>query len=96
MESPLRQTIANFSLANMENKILRNNSNFHPKLCLRYIDDILCVFNNKTSSDKFFYYLNKQHKNNQFTVEYASETLPLLNVEVIITEFGTKSKIFKN
>ena len=41
MESPLGPTIANFFLAkNMENKILQNNADFHPKLFLRYVDDI--------------------------------------------------------
>ena len=33
--SPLGPTITNFFLANMENKILQNNADFHPKLYLR-------------------------------------------------------------
>ena len=59
----LRSTIANIFLANMENRILQNKADFHPKLYLRYVDDIFCVFNNETSSDKFLDFLNKQYKN---------------------------------
>ena len=47
MGSPLGPTIANFFLANMENKILQNNADFHLELYLRYVDDIFCVFNNE-------------------------------------------------
>ena len=46
MGSPLGPTIANFFLADMKNKILQNNVDFYPKLYLRYVDDIFCVFNN--------------------------------------------------
>ena len=53
MGSPLGPTIANFFLANMDNKILQNNADIHPKLYLIYVDDIFCVFNNETSSDRF-------------------------------------------
>ena len=41
MGSPLGPTIANFFLAkDMENKILQNNADFHPKLFLRYVNNI--------------------------------------------------------
>ena len=34
-------------------KILQNTANFHPKLYSRYVDDMFCVFNDETSSNKF-------------------------------------------
>ena len=92
--SPLGPTIANFFLANMENKLLQNNADFHPKLYLKYVD-IFCVFNNETFSDRFLDLLNKQHKNIKFTEEHGSETLPFLNVEVNITEFDIERKIYR-
>ena len=95
MGSPQGPTIANFFLADIENKILQNSADFHPKLYLRYVDDIFCVFNNKASSDKFLDLLNKQHNNIKFTVEHASETLPFLDVEVTITESGIETKIYR-
>ena len=79
----------------MENKILQNNADIHPKLYLRYVDDIFCVFNNNTSSDKFLDLLNKQHKNIKFFVEHGFETLPFLEVEVNITESGIETKIYR-
>ena len=95
MGSPLGSTIANFFLANMENKILQNNADFHPRLYLRYVDDIICVFNNETSSDRFLDLLNKQHKNIKFTAEHGSETFPFLDVEVTKTEFGSETRIYR-
>ena len=70
MGSPLGSTTANFFIADMENKILQHNVDFHSKLYLRYVDDMFCVFNNETSCDKFLDLLNKQHKNIKFTVEH--------------------------
>ena len=86
MGSPLGPTIANFFLANIKNKIPQNNADFHPRQYLRYVDDIICVFNYETSSDRFLDLLNKQHKNIKFTAEHGPETLPFLDVEVTITE----------
>ena len=79
----------------MEYKILQNNADFHPKLYLKYVDDIFCSFNNEASFDKFLDLLNKQHKNIKFTVEHGSETLPFLDVEVTITESGIETKIYR-
>ena len=62
---------------------------------LGYVDDIFCVFNNETSSDRFFNLLNKQHKIIKFTVEHGSGTLPFLDVEVTLTESGIETKIYK-
>ena len=61
MGSSLGPTITNFFLANMETKILQNNADFHAKLYLRYVDDIFCVFDNETSSNKVLDLLIKQH-----------------------------------
>ena len=70
----------------MENKILQNNAHFHPKLCLRYVDDKFCVLNIETTSDKFLDLLNEQYKNTKFTIEHGSETLSFLDIEVTINE----------
>ena len=95
MGSPLGPTIANFFLANMEIKILQNNADFHAKLYLRYADNVFCVFDNETFSNRFLDLLNKQYKNIKFTVEHGSETSPFLNVKVIITKSGIETKIYR-
>ena len=79
----------------MENRILQNNADFYPKLYLRYVDEMFCVFNNETSFDRFLDLLNKQHKNIKFTAEHGSETLPFLDGEVTITESGIETKIYR-
>ena len=57
----------------LENKTLQNNAEFHPKLYLRYFDDIFCMLSSETSSNKFLGMLNKQYKNIKFTAKHRSE-----------------------
>ena len=34
-----------------------------------YVDDIICLFNCESDPDKFFEFLNRQHRNIEFTFE---------------------------
>ena len=69
MGSPLGPTLANFFLANLENKLLNKTNGFYPKIYLRYVDDIFAIFNDNLSITKFLNLLNKHHSNMQFTME---------------------------
>ena len=82
MGSPLALTLANFFLAHIENKLLGKQLDFHPKLYSRYVDDIFPVFDNSDHYTKFFDLLNSQHNNIKFTVEFPSDTIPFLDVEI--------------
>ena len=95
MGSPLGPTIANFFLSHLENNILKRNSNFHPKLYLRYVDDIFAVFQDTASCSEFLELLNSQHNNIKFTVEHASETIPFLDVNIKITDSGVDTWIWR-
>ena len=53
MGSPLGPTIYNFFLAHLENELL-SVSKFKPELYLRYVDDIFCVFRDRSTYEKFF------------------------------------------
>ena len=72
----------------MEKKLLETNSNFNPKLFLRYVNDVFAVFNDNNSCLKFLNVLNSQNKNIKFTVEHASDTISILDVEIKLTELG--------
>ena len=95
MGSPLAPTIGNFFLAHIEKKLLETNSNFNPKLFLRYVDDIFAVFDDNNSCSKFLNVLNSQHKNIKFTVEHASDTIPFLDVEIKLTESGVDTWVWR-
>ena len=41
--------------------------NIQPLLYVRYVDDILTVFNNKQESQEFYDHINNIHKNIKFT-----------------------------
>lgn len=70
----------------METKIFETPDIIHPKLYLRYIDDIFAVFDDETSCSRFLALLNSKHKNIKFTVEKAQETIPFLDVEIKIND----------
>ena len=53
MASPLGPTLANFFLANLENKLLNETNGFYPKLYLRYVDDVFAICDNNLSIKKF-------------------------------------------
>ena len=79
--SPLGQTIANFFLANLENRILKNKSQRCPKLYLRYVDDVFAIFENNNACLSFLNLLNIQHKNIKFTYEHSSDFICFLDVK---------------
>ena len=82
MGSSLGPTLANFFLANLENKLLNKTNGFYPKIYLQYVDDIFAVFDGNLSIAKFLNLLNKQHSNMQFAMEKSMQALPFLNVYV--------------
>ena len=86
MGSPLEPTLANFFLANVENKLLNETNGFYPKLYLRYVDDVFAIFYDNLSIKKFLNLLNEQHSNMQFTMEKSMQALPFLDVHVQIRE----------
>ena len=53
MGSPLGPTIANFFLANLENRILKNTNQHSPKLYLRYVDNVFAIFENNNTCLSF-------------------------------------------
>ena len=90
MGSPLGPTLANFFLAKRAKRIMSITSSNHPLLHLRYVDDIFAVFETNESCLKFLDtgILNSQHKNIKFTVEYGSELMCFLDVEIKVKGNG--------
>ena len=72
MGSPLGPTLANFFMANLENKLLQKESDTNPKLYLRYVDDIFAIFEDQRSSTTFLDLLYAQHKSIRFTMEKSN------------------------
>ena len=71
MGSPLGPTFANIFLSFHERNWLRNcPDNFKPLFYRRYVDDTFVVFENKSQANKFFEYINVQHKNIKFTMDH--------------------------
>ena len=58
----------------------------HPLLYLRYVNDIFAVFETNKSGLKFSDILNYQHKNITCTVEYGTELMCFLDVQIKVKE----------
>ena len=96
MGSPLGPSLANFFLGHIEQTKLFQSEDFYPIVYLRYVDDILAVFEKGTTYHPFFELLNKQHTNLKFTVEEATEnSFPFLNVNIIISGSSVETWVFR-
>ena len=92
MGSPLAPTLANLFLAKLEQTWM--SESFSPLFYSRYVDDCMCVFDDRTNISKFHDFLNKQHPNLKFTTEIGNCKLPFLDV-MIDTENSLQTSIYR-
>ena len=88
MGSLMGPTLGNFFLAKMEENIMSIASTNHSLLYLHYVKDIFAVFETNKSRLKVLGILNSQHENIKFTVEYGSELMCFLDVQIEVEENG--------
>ena len=69
MGSPLAPLLANFLMGHYERHWLEKYTGTQLSYYRRYVDDIICCFQNSHDVDMFFQYLNKCHPNIKFTME---------------------------
>ena len=86
MGSPLGCTMANFFLGHLETLIFKDQMSCHPKLYVRYIDDVFAVFDDVNACSSFLNILNSQHDNIKFTIKKFTNTLQFLDVDIKISE----------
>ena len=81
MGSPLVPVSANFFMGHYERLWLEKYTGIQVLYYRRYVDDIICCFQNSHDADMFFQYLNKCHPNIKFTMETETDgKLPFLDV----------------
>ena len=66
---PFAPVLANIFMNFYESKWLNEYNLNKPKFCLRYVEDILAVFDKEQDSLNFFNFLNKMHCNIKFTIK---------------------------
>ena len=77
MGGPLGPSLANFFLAHLEKtKMFQKSLDMHPKLYLRYIDNIFAIFSKDQDYEHFRNCINSPHDNLEFTAELATTSLP--------------------
>ena len=102
MGSPLGPSLANAFLANLENEMLNQKfttaarlSQVHPNLYLRYVDDIVAIFDNATSANLFLDVLNSLHPSIQFTMEVGDKSLAFLDVNISIDCLTLSTTVYR-
>ena len=70
---PLALALANIFMGFYESKWLNESNLNKPKFYLRYVDDILAVFDKERDSLIFLNFLNKRHPNINLTIEKQNE-----------------------
>ena len=69
MGSPLTPVLANILMGFYESKWLNEYNLNKPNFHLRYVDEILAVFDNEQDSLHFLDFISKRHPNIKFTIE---------------------------
>ncbi len=93
MGSPLGPTLANFIMAHFEIQLLNSDLECKPKIYLRYVDDIFCVFS--SDHDEFFGALNSLHVNLKFTAEVGNQSIPFLDTVIQIVDAKFESHVYR-
>ena len=94
MGSPLGPSLANFFLGFLEKRDI-DRSLYAPSFYNRYIDDICAIFTNNDHIQLFLDFINSLHPNLKFTIEYANDTFPFLNVEMKFNDFSFDSWVYR-
>ena len=92
MGSPLGPLFANVFMSNFEKRHRDKLKELGVNLWLRYVDDIFATLEDIDKATKVLDFLNKQHPNIKFTIEFeANNKLPFLDTTVYrgVTSFHT-------
>ena len=95
MGSPLAPLLAEWFIANIENKLLESDIIFKPLFYRRYVDDIFAVFKSVDDRDAFFNLLNDSHRNLTFTMETTTGFLPFLDIEILINDGKFETRVYR-
>ena len=85
MGFPLAPILANLFMSFHESKWIDQYKTNRPLYYRRYVDDIFALFNIKLEAENLLLYLNTQHSNIKFTIEYE-ENGKLLLLDVLIAK----------
>ena len=93
MGSPLAPTLSNLFIGVLEHKFL-HKSMLNVKLYVRFVDDILAVFEDQ-DHETFHNYLNSWHKNMNFTVEVGDKKIPFLDIDINVENAILETEVYR-
>ena len=71
------------------------DSEYAPSFYNRYIDDICAIFTESDNIQLFLNFTNELHAKIKFTIEYATDTFPFLNIEMKFNDFSFDSWAYR-
>ena len=93
MGSPLAPTLSNLFMGHLEQTFLQNDK-LNLKFYVRYVDDILAIFEDDDHLS-FFNYINKWHSNMKFTTEVGGKVLPFLDIDLDVSSNTLTTKVYR-
>ena len=95
MGSPLAPILANLFMGHYEKIWIENYKNTKPEFYRRYVDDVFCLFENKSQAIDFFHFINNQHENIKFTFEEEENNkLPFLDILIEKSDNKVKTSVY--
>jgi hypothetical protein len=95
MGSPLGPLFANIFMDEFENNHMAKLNELGLKTWNRYVDDVFSLIENKDSAKTVLNFLNSQHNNIRFTIEWEKNNkLPFLDTLVTRKEEGFSTNIY--
>ena len=94
MGSPLPPVLANIFMGFHESKWLNEYNLNKPKFYLRYVDDILAVFDNEQDSLNFLFFLNNRHPNIKLAIEKQNNH-SITFLDVFISSINNENLTFQ-
>ena len=85
--SPLSCVPANLFMAYHEQKWLQSFRECELILYHKYVEDIICLYNSESDTDKFFVFLNQRHPKIKLTIEKQTEN-QFSFLDLLITSNG--------
>ena len=96
MGCPLGSVLANLLMGYHEANWLQVFKDFEIILYLRYVDDIICLFNSQSDADEFYEFLNKQHPNIEITLEkQQNDQISILDILIKKNGENVSKTIFR-
>ena len=82
LRNPLALNIAHFFMEKFEKSLFNTEDEHNPRLYLRFVGNMICIFQKDILFENFHKKINKLYKSIKFTYEFGENALPFLDIKI--------------